>query len=60
MSNYIVSLLASILKRAANLELFYFDLTDPQLKKIPHILGISEGSGAKSYMTNDLLIYDDP
>jgi hypothetical protein len=23
----------------------------------PHILGDSEGSGAKSYMTNDLLIY---
>jgi hypothetical protein len=25
--------------------------------KFPHILGNSEGSGAKSYLTNDLLIY---
>jgi hypothetical protein len=24
---------------------------------IPHILGNSEGSGAKSYMANDLLIF---
>jgi hypothetical protein len=26
-------------------------------ENFPHILGNSEGSGAKSYMTNDLLIY---
>ncbi len=26
-------------------------------KKFPNILGNSEGSGAKSYMTNDLLRY---
>jgi hypothetical protein len=34
-------------------------LVDALIKKInfPHILGNSEGSGAKSYMTNDLLTH---
>jgi hypothetical protein len=27
------------------------------MKKFPHILGNSEGSGAKTYISNDLLIY---
>jgi hypothetical protein len=32
--------------------------TDKKLKQnFPHILGNSEGSGAKSYLTNGLLIY---
>jgi hypothetical protein len=31
--------------------------TDKKDNKFPHILGKSEGSGTKSYMTNELLIY---
>jgi hypothetical protein len=39
-------------------EVFSIDRTNKK-KNFPHVLGNSEGSGAKSYMTNEFLIYDE-
>ncbi len=61
-------------KKIAIISIFYKDILNNSLayyvnvhsysdkkekKKFPRILGNSEGSGAKSYMTNDLLIYSE-
>jgi hypothetical protein len=47
--------------KACNLSISHIAIKDGTLikkkTKFPHILGNLEGSGAKSYMTNDLLIY---
>ncbi len=49
--------------KAYNLSIFHTAIKDGTLikkkTKFPHILGNLEGSGAKSHMTNDLLIYSE-